>query len=98
MVYYEGRRAKIMSKVRTWLIILLLFFPAGTALSQDQDASQQILKNVSQTYNTLTSYYFEANSIVEIKSERTQMKMERPVVLAAIKPDKIRMEVKSQLM
>jgi outer membrane lipoprotein-sorting protein len=87
-----------MSKVRILFILLSLFLPTGTALSPDQDESQHILKNVSQTYKTLTSYCFEANSIVEIKTERTQMKMERPILLAAIKPDKIRMEVKSQLM
>jgi outer membrane lipoprotein-sorting protein len=82
----------------SWFILPFLFLPTGTALSQNQDESQNILKNVSQTYNSLTSYYFEANSIVEIRSERAQMKMERPIALASVKPDKMRMEVKSPLM
>jgi outer membrane lipoprotein-sorting protein len=87
-----------MSNAITSLTLLLLFQFAGIALSQDKDVSREILENVSQTYNTLSSYCFEVNSIVEIKTKQTQMRMDRLIVLAAIKPDKIRMEVKSPLM
>ena len=58
----------------------------------------EILKRVSETYSNLSTYYFDISFMTEIASPSMNQSMNVPVVLAAEKPDKMRLETKSELM
>jgi len=58
-----------------------------------------LLKTVSETYRDLKRYHFEAQSITETKTKGPQGESERwskeSVIIAAIKPDRLRIETKN---
>ena len=76
------------------LIISMLFLLTSTSLSQERDEARGILKKVAETYRNLKSYYFESNIVVHVKRGQTQVTIDSPIVLAAVRPDKMRMEIK----
>jgi outer membrane lipoprotein-sorting protein len=80
------------------LIISMLFLLTSISLSQERDEARGILKKVAETYRNLKSYYFESNIVVKVKRGQTQVKMDSSIVLAAVKPDKMRMEIKKSPM
>jgi peroxiredoxin/outer membrane lipoprotein-sorting protein len=72
------------------MIIIPLF-------SQNSQDVQALLKKVSDTYKNLKSYHFEGTTTMEMKSEGLQQKMEMPMVIAAAKPGKTRLEIKNPM-
>jgi peroxiredoxin/outer membrane lipoprotein-sorting protein len=73
-------------------LIVLLAISMGFGSSDDQ--ATELLKRVSETYKNLKSYHFEGKEVVEGKAQGAEMKAETPVLIAAIKPDRLRTERK----
>lgn len=81
------------------LTIFMLFLLTSMSRSQERDEARGTLKKVAETYRDLKAYYFEANIVVQVKRGQTEVKIDSPIVLAAVKPDKMRMEItKSPMM
>jgi outer membrane lipoprotein-sorting protein len=88
-----------MSKRKT-LIVMAMVFLAMTNLgqSQGQKDAHELLKKVSETYGTLTSYHFEGAMITKTKAAGIETKIEIPITLSAVKPGKMRYEMKNPMM
>ncbi len=86
-----------MLKAKT--VALLVLIPLATAslsLSQDQVSGEELLAKASEAYRSLKSYYFEGVMIFETETEAMQerAKVETLIVMAAVRPGKIRDEFK----
>ncbi len=76
---------------------VLFFMMIIPLLSQSSQDAQGLLKKVSDTYKNLKSYHFEGTTTMEVKAEGMQQKMEMPMVMAAAKPGKTRLEIKNPM-
>lgn len=85
-------------KSATIIVAFILFVKGGSEALPNQDIAKDLLEKVSETYKSSSSYHFEGTVTSETKSPVVQSKIEAPFVLAAIKPDRIRVEVKSPAM
>lgn len=77
---------------------LAAFAAASPLMSQSRSDAKEILSRVSRTYKGLASFQLEAKSIVDVKGERGESRIESLISLAAVKPGRIRMEIKGPLM
>lgn len=64
---------------------------------EDPDAAGDILQRVSRTYRNLRSCYFEVLLRTEIEGEGFYQRIELPLMVAADKPDRRRVEIKHSL-
>lgn len=76
----------------------IIFGMTLAASAQTEREARAILSKVSDSYRTAQSYHFEADDVIETKGEGLQMKREAHFVMAVVKPDKFRMEVKGSMM
>lgn len=86
------------TRLATIVIALIAFSVSGFQALPNQDAAKDLLERVAQTYKSLTTYHFEGTVTSEMRSLGAQAKIEAPFVIAAIKPDRMRVEIKSQAM
>jgi outer membrane lipoprotein-sorting protein/peroxiredoxin len=72
------------------------FFSAVCVLTaQDPDANA-VLGKVAQTYKSLKTQHTEAIVVTDMKAQG--MRIEMPVTVAVVKPDKLRVEIKNPMM
>jgi outer membrane lipoprotein-sorting protein len=79
-------------------IVAALLAVTSLGSSQDEKGGRELLKEVSQVYKNLKSYHFEGVMVIESKANGVQWKMDTTMVAAAVKPDKIRVEMMGILM
>jgi outer membrane lipoprotein-sorting protein len=79
---------------RVSIMIAALFVTANIGLAQSQPQALDILTKVATTYRTMKSFQAEATISTDMTSPGMQQKMEMPMTLAAVLPDKMRMENK----
>ena len=91
----EHWRSGMKQQAMLALVILLMTVPG---ISQDQIDPARVLQRVAETYRAAHSYHFEATIVREMKSQGIYTKTEFPIVVAAIKPDRMRMEIRSAAM
>jgi len=85
-------------------LVLLLFAcfgwvgPAQSSLStlpaQKQDDALKVLQKTSETYRNMTSSYFEGTLVLEFSSKQGDLKIDMPLVIAEVKPNKVKYELK----
>ncbi len=85
----------MLKRKTTTAITLVFLIITALAFSQSEKEAQELLKKISETYKSLKSYHFEGTMVVEMKAEGFQNMFEVPLMMAAIRPDKIRIETKS---
>ncbi|HKQ72102.1 MAG TPA: redoxin domain-containing protein [Blastocatellia bacterium] len=80
-------------------VVLFILSRPGFAQDQDQPEPQILLGRLSETYRNLKRYRFELSIVTESKAEGAQVKSEsrseERVLLAASKPDLLRIELKN---
>ncbi len=67
-------------------------------LANGQKEAAEIIEKVGNTYRNAQSYHFEANYIIETNTTGMQIRKETFFEIAAVKPDKMRMEIKGSMM
>lgn len=84
-----------MLKIKA-LAILGFFATAGLSFAQQPISGQELLAKASAAYRNLKSYYFEGVMVYEAETEAMQerIKVETPIVMAAVRPGKLRDELK----
>ncbi|HEY2933977.1 MAG TPA: redoxin domain-containing protein [Acidobacteriota bacterium] len=76
---------------------VLFCFESCLLAAQVQPEARELLQKVSDVYKRLDHYHFEALTVVEVKSDALNQRMEMPMVLAASKPGKSRIEMKNPM-
>ncbi len=76
---------------------LILFLPTLLHSGERSTDARELIRRVSRSYQDLQSYYFEGLLRTEIKGEGFYQRIELPVVVSAVKPDKTRIEIKHSL-
>lgn len=84
-----------MLKIKA-LALLGLFATAGLSFVQQPISGEKLLAKAGEAYRNLKSYHFEGVMIYEAETEAMQdrIKVETPIVMAAVRPGKIRDELK----
>jgi len=67
-------------------------------LANGQKEAAEIIEKVGHTYRNAQSYHFEVNYIIETNLAGRQIRKETFIEIAAVKPDKMRMEIKGSMM
>ena len=89
-----------MVRVKGWIgAALIMLAVACPVWSQDQMEPQALLKKVSETYKNLKRYHFEGVTVMESKAGegqvRSESRSEETFSIAAVKPDRMRGEMRS---
>ena len=63
-----------------------------------QESGTSLLESVERRYKSLDSYQFEGTISSQVRSAAGEINIDAPFVMAAIKPDKLRVEIKSPAM
>ena len=93
-----ARKEAGMMRLRIALAVAFVIPVTPEVLANGQKEAAEIIEKVGNTYRNAQSYHFEAVYIIETKSEGMQIKKETLVVIAAVRPDKMRMEIKGSMM
>ncbi len=98
--YDPGLSNKKANGKNMWckLAIVLLFLLPTLSLSEERSTdARELIRRVSRNYRDLQSYYFEGLLRTEIEGEGFYQRIELPVIVSAVKPDKTRIEIKHSL-
>lgn len=84
-----------MLKIKA-LALLGLFATTGLSLAQQPISGEELLAKASEAYRNLKSYHFEGVMVYEAETEAMQerIKVETPIVMAAVRPGRLRDEFK----
>jgi len=77
-----------------WVVLSMLLALACTSFPQERSQAEQLLQEVGRTYRNLSSYHFESVATDEMDGEEKDEKTRTTLVVAAVKPGKMRVEIK----
>jgi peroxiredoxin/outer membrane lipoprotein-sorting protein len=83
---------------RTVSIGVILAAASGTLFAAGGPDARKILDDVARTYRSLTSYHFEGTIGVDMTKQGAHQAFQFPVVLAAVKPGRMRTEMQNPSM
>ncbi|MGH7807683.1 MAG: LolA family protein [Thermodesulfobacteriota bacterium] len=86
------------TKMATIMITLSVLAVARFDALPGQESGKSLLEKVERTYKNLDSYQFEGTISSQIESASGEISIDASFVMAAIKPDKVRVEIKSPAM
>lgn len=83
------------TRIVTVMIPLIAFAVHSFDASPQSESGKSLLERVERTYNSLDSYQFEGTISSQVRSVASEINIDTPFVMAAIKPDRLRVEIKS---
>ena len=96
----ERSRAAYQAGQSILWVVWIAILPALTGNSSRQERSQaeQLLQEVGRTYRNLRSYHFESVATNATEGEKNDERMKTSLVIAAVTPGKMRVEIKDSTM
>jgi outer membrane lipoprotein-sorting protein len=88
---------RITSMATTMITFIVLAVQCFES-SPGQESGKSLLERVERTYKSLDSYQFEGTMSTQVSSADGKINIDAAFVMAANKPDKIRVEIKSPAM
>jgi outer membrane lipoprotein-sorting protein len=86
------------TRMATIMITFIALAVTGFEALPGQESGKRLLERVERTYNSLDSYQFQGTISSQVSSDAGVINIDSPFVMAAIKPDKVRVEIKSPAM